>query len=75
MKKTVYTCDLCPRELIDYNSEKDNIKLHTDSEDITTLDICLHCLATTVVRHFNVAGEKASTAFLASLNGTKKVKK
>jgi len=73
MKKLIYCCDICGKELENYNPEKDCISLlpgeQTAVEEVVdpineTRDLCLHCLATIVVLEYKVAGIAASQKFI-----------
>ena len=62
MEKIIYCCDICRKEILNYSREKDSISLEVREvgpQGITpseSRDICLHCLATTVVLEHKVAG-------------------
>ena len=77
MKKTVFYCDFCSAELINYDPEKDRVQI-PEKNSKTTIgikhDVCLRCLATTVSRFLKLSGEAVGTTFTKSLekNNVKK---
>ena len=71
MQKTIYCCDICGKEIKEYDSLTDCILLpvgeagqHHKTVAIEKRDICLHCLVTTIVIEYKVAGYVASTELI-----------
>ena len=73
MEQTIYRCDICKKQIENYDPEKDNIALKVPTPEncgpiLQSRDICLHCLATTIVIKMAVDGEKESANFINLLD-------
>ena len=75
MEKIIYCCDICGKEILNYDKDKDCILLAVgeillpksdleSTQHTENRDLCLHCLATTVVLEHKVAGYAPSKEFI-----------